>query len=114
MRNILVQMTVEFLNVLPILLDHLGLTALRLGDEFEDVVGFQIIIQPRKKLNRSKRPVTVVVSFFEGSAELAAFFFRQIEEFFRDGELLVDLFLGEAEVGNIEEAYSLAPALCGI
>lgn len=71
MRNILVQMAVEFLNVLPVLLDHLGLTALRLGDEFEDVVGFQIIIQPRKKLNRSKRPVTVVVSFFEGSAELA-------------------------------------------
>lgn len=34
MRNILVQMAVEFLNVLPVLLDHLGLTALRLGDEF--------------------------------------------------------------------------------
>jgi hypothetical protein len=110
MRNILVHMAVEFLNVLPVPLDHLGLTALRLGDEFEDVVGFQVIIQPREKLNRSK----IVVSFFEGSAELAAFFFRQIEEFFCDGELLVDLFLGEAEVGNVEEAYSLAPALRGI
>jgi hypothetical protein len=114
MRDILVHIAVEFLNVLPIPLDHLGLTALRLGDEFEDVVGFQIIIQPREKLNRSKRPVTVIASFFEGSAEFSAFFFGQIEEFFYDGELLVDLFLGEAEVGNIEEAYSLAIALCGI
>lgn len=87
-------MTVEFLNIGPVPLDHLGLTALRLGDEFEDAVGFQVIIQPRENFNRSKRSVTIVDSFFEWSTELEAFFFGQSEEFSCDGELLVDLFLG--------------------
>lgn len=87
-------MAVEFLNIAPVPLDHLGLTALRLGDEFEDAVGFQVIIQPRENFNRSKRSVTVVDSFLEWSTELAAFFFGQSEEFFCDGKLLVDLFLG--------------------
>lgn len=87
-------MTVEFLNIGPVPLDHLGLTALRLGDEFEDAVGFQVIIQPRENFNQSKRSVTIVDSFFEWSTELEAFFFGQSEEFSCDGELLVDLFLG--------------------
>lgn len=44
-------MTVEFLNVGPAPLDHLGLGALLLGDEFLDVVGFQVVIQPRENFN---------------------------------------------------------------
>ena len=51
MCDILMHMTVEFLNVGPAPLDHLGLGALLLGDEFLDVVGFQVVIQPRENFN---------------------------------------------------------------
>lgn len=31
--------------------------------------------------------------------------FFELEEFLTDGELVVDFFLGETKVGNVEESY---------
>lgn len=77
-------------------------------DELEDVVHLYIIAAAVQELDGAQWSVSIVASGFEVRAVFELLGFRDVEKVLADGVLAVDLVLGEAEVGDVEEAYLLS------
>lgn len=73
-------------------------------DELEDAVEFHVVLEAGLNLDGAERTVTVVTAFPDWGDEFEFLLWGKFEKGFCDGELLVDLDLGEADVGNVEEA----------
>lgn len=95
------------LNLRRVLAYDLRLRPLRLRKELEDVVEFQVVVEAGQNLDGAEGAVAVVVAILEGRAELELFRRGQGEEGLCNGKLLVDLGLGEADVGDVEEAWGM-------
>lgn len=65
-------------------------------------------MKAREDLDGAEGAVTVVVAIFERCAKSDLFGGGEDEEGFCNGELLVDLKLGEADIGNVEEAWHVS------
>lgn len=100
-------MSLKTLNLRRVLAYDLRLRPLRLREELEDVVEFQVVVEAGQNLDGAEGAVAVVVAILEGRAELELFRRGQGEEGLCNGELLVDLGLGEADVGDVEEAWGM-------
>jgi hypothetical protein len=91
--NVLVNVAVEALNLLPVLTEYIWVLALILRQELHDVVEFNVIPQPWENLNGSQRPVAIVNALFERCSVRLTHFLREGKEFASDRVLTIDFVL---------------------
>lgn len=103
-RYIFMHMAGKFLDLIPVFSDDFRLRSLSLRDAFEDAIELKGVLHPGFNVDRTKGSVPIIASFFQRGPIFESLFFRESKECFGDCELSVDLFLGEADVGDIEEA----------
>lgn len=103
-HDLIVDVLGEILDLIPMLPDQLGMAPFTLGDEFGDVVDLRVVFDAVLDLSETERFVAVVATMLEVGTVLELLLGRQVKNLLAEAELSVDLFLAEAEVGNIKEA----------
>jgi hypothetical protein len=104
--NLIVDMLREDFDLVPVLPNHFRLRPLVCRDKFRDIKDFSIVEDSWPNFSESERFVAVVAAVLEVGAVFEFFGGGELEDLLADGELAVDLFLGEAEVDDVEEALS--------
>ena len=94
----------EDFDLVPVLPDHFWLRSLVSRDEFRDIENFSVVEDSRTDFSETQGFVAVVAAVLEVGAVLQFLGDRELEDLLADGELSVYLFLGKAEVDNVEEA----------
>jgi hypothetical protein len=107
-RHVLVHVAVELLDLVVVIQDGLRVRPLILGVEFKDVVALPIITASGELLDGAKGSVAVVVTVFELRTEFLLLGHGELEDLFAKSPLVVDLSLGETEVGDVKEAWDEA------
>lgn len=103
--NLTVDCAGEDFDLLPMLPDGLWLWSLVCRDEFRDVEDFRVVEDAWFNLSKTEGFVAVVTAILKIGAVFELFFCREFEDLLADGKLTVNLFLGEAEIDNIEKPW---------
>ena len=104
MGDILVEVAVELFDLGVVILDDFGMGPLVLFDELEYMIALPVVAEAGVLFDHSKGSVAIVVSILQIGAILQLLLLGQIEYLFPDGELSVNVCLGEAKVDHVEEA----------
>jgi hypothetical protein len=75
-----------------------------LGDEFGDIINFEIVLYARDQVSCSGWFPAIIVPLFESSAVRLFFFIGEGKNGFGEGELSVDICVAEAVVLDVEES----------
>jgi hypothetical protein len=105
-RNLEVDVLCEVLDLVPVLLDDGRVLAFRvLWREFGDVVALRVISDASAgfDLPRAEGLVAVVTPVLEVGAIFDLLVGWKIKDLLAQAELTVDLVLGQAEIGDVEE-----------
>ena len=104
LHDIFRNLALESLDLLAVLFDDVRTITVQLGQVLEHIQHLDIIRFARQDLAAALGSVAVVVTVHQVGLVLHLLLDGQGEEVLADGELPVDLVLGEAEVGDVEEA----------
>ena len=96
----------EDFDLVPVFLDNLRLRLLIFWDELRYVEDFRIVEDPRTDFAEAERFIAVITAVLKVGAVFEQLLLWKAIDFFANGELAVYLFLGQAEVDDIEEAYA--------
>ena len=103
-HNGVVDVFAELVDCGPCVEDHLRMWTVVSWNCFWDVVDLRVVKDAGGEFADSFGFVTVIAPILEIGTILELFLCGEVEEGFTDGELFVYFFLGEAEVGDVEEA----------
>lgn len=94
------------LDLVPVLLDELRLRPLVRRDELGDIEDFSVVEDAWTDFAQAQRFVAFVTAILEVGAVLQFLLSGELEDLFANGKLSVYLLLGEAEVDDVEEAWT--------
>lgn len=98
---VLCNMSLELFNLCSVLVNNFWMTAFELWKMFENVVHLNVIAQSWEKLNSAFRSVAGIVAFLKPRPVLKLLFLWQSEDLLADGELTINLVLGQAKVCDL-------------
>lgn len=104
----MVDESTELLDLGQVVLDENRMRPLVLSDEFRDVVDLSVVEVAWNNLADTSGFVAIVASILQIRSVLQFFFRGKVEKLFADGELVVYFFLGQAEIGYVEETWAMS------
>lgn len=107
LHRVLGNVALKLFNLRPVLVDNIRLRTLKLWDKLEDIVHFDIVTQAGEQLDRALRTIATIVSMLKVGSMPELLFYRELEDLFANGKLLVYFLLAQTKVGDVEEACLL-------